>query len=119
MRKAELKAYEARLLELGERLRGTVEVLDREIAEESVAPGDLARFGTHNADHDTEFLEADEAAERTEVRLLEAVEAALVRIRNGTYGYCAACGREIDRARLAAIPHAARCAGCEAHASSS
>jgi RNA polymerase-binding protein DksA len=112
MRKAEIKGYESRLLELSERLRGTVETLDREIVEERVAPGDLAHFGTHNADHDTEFLEVDEAAQRNEVALLNEVEAALARIETGTYGLCEACGKEIPRKRLDAAPYVARCAAC-------
>jgi len=113
MRKAEMRAYEARLLELGERLKGTVDQLDREIAEERTAQGDLAHFGTHNADHDVEFLEMDEAMEKNEVKLLNAVEAALARIERGSYGYCEKCGKELQRERLDAVPYAACCAGCE------
>jgi DnaK suppressor protein len=112
MRKAEIKGYESRLLELSKRLRGTVEELDEEIVGERAAQGDLAHFGTHNADHDTEFLEVDEVAERNEVALLNEVAAALERIGKGTYGLCEACGKEIPRTRLDAAPYAARCAGC-------
>lgn len=113
MRKPDVKAYRSRLLELSLRLRGTIAELDREITEEREATGDLAHFGTHNADHDTEFLEVDEAAERNEVAILGAVEAALVRVENGTYGTCEECGNEIPRARLDAVPYTAFCAECE------
>lgn len=112
MRKAVLKAYEARLIEASARLGSAVAALDRDIADERTAQGDLAHFGTHNADHDTEFLEADEAVERNEVRILNAVEAALARIADGTYGFCVKCGKEIARSRLDALPHAACCAAC-------
>jgi RNA polymerase-binding protein DksA len=112
MRKAEIKGYESRLVEMSERLRGTVEELDKEIVEERTSQGDLAHFGTHNADHDTEFLEADEVAERNEVALLNEVEAALARIGKGTYGLCEACGKEIPRKRLDAAPYVARCSAC-------
>ena len=37
------------------------------------------------------------------------VEDALRRIENGTYGKCAECGREMERARLEAIPWARYC----------
>ena len=114
MRKADLKTYEVRLQELGERLKGTVDQLDQEIVQERTAQGDIAHFGTHNADHDTGLLEVDEVAERNEVKLLNAVEAALARIERGSYGYCEKCGKELPRARLDAIPYAACCAGCEA-----
>lgn len=40
---------------------------------------------------------------------LREVEAALERIREGTYGRCQDCGREIERERLEAYPTATRC----------
>lgn len=40
---------------------------------------------------------------------LRAVEAALLRIRNGTYGTCVDCGAEIGFERLSAYPTAERC----------
>jgi DnaK suppressor protein len=42
-------------------------------------------------------------------RTLERVEAALDRIKDGSYGKCLACGREISSARLEAIPWAEYC----------
>jgi len=107
-----LKGYESRLLAMSERLRGTVEDLDREITEERAGAGDLARLGTHNADRDTEFLEVDEVAERSEVAILNAVEAALARIEKGTFGICEECGKPIEVKRLDALPYAALCSAC-------
>ena len=48
-----------------------------------------------------------------EQRLLRAIESALGRIRDGTYGKCLSCGKEIDRRRLTAVPWALRCIQCE------
>jgi RNA polymerase-binding transcription factor len=48
-----------------------------------------------------------------EVNELGAVEAALQRIRTGTYGVCDACGDDIERERLEAYPSAERCVDCE------
>ena len=45
---------------------------------------------------------------------LTAIEAALTRINNGTYGYCTSCKKMIDTDRLAAIPTATLCMDCEA-----
>jgi DnaK suppressor protein len=47
---------------------------------------------------------------------LHAVEAALRRIADGTYGECVDCGEMIPRARLEANPAAARCIGCQQRA---
>src|SRR5689334_18718186 len=43
---------------------------------------------------------------------LDAVEAALVRMDEGTYGTCVRCGKAISPARLEAMPSSARCIDC-------
>lgn len=45
---------------------------------------------------------------------LRAVEAALGRIEDGSYGRCADCGGEIPFERLDAYPTAERCTACQA-----
>lgn len=68
------------------------------------------------------FADAGAAtAERTEVIglvdtlkvQLDAVDAALGRIANGTYGTCASCGKPIDPARLEARPESIYCVDCK------
>ncbi len=44
---------------------------------------------------------------------LEQVEAALQRIKDGSYGKCALCGKDISTARLEALPHAELCIDCQ------
>ena len=44
---------------------------------------------------------------------LREVEAALVRIKDGTYGECVDCGTHIPFARLHANPSASRCIACQ------
>lgn len=43
---------------------------------------------------------------------LRAVQHALARIRSGSYGLCASCGRQIDPERLRAIPQTPLCIDC-------
>jgi DnaK suppressor protein len=43
---------------------------------------------------------------------LEALEAALRRVEEGTYGLCETCGRAIEPERLAALPTATLCVVC-------
>jgi len=45
--------------------------------------------------------------------LLELVDAALSRVRDGSFGECLHCGREIGAKRLAAIPWAQYCITCQ------
>jgi DnaK suppressor protein len=51
---------------------------------------------------------------QTDLRLLRAIEEALVRIRIGTFGTCEACGNPISRARLEAVPWTRHCRNCKA-----
>jgi DnaK suppressor protein len=43
---------------------------------------------------------------------LERIDAALARAEAGRYGSCVECSGEIEARRLAALPHALRCAAC-------
>ncbi|MFQ5948097.1 MAG: TraR/DksA family transcriptional regulator [Acidimicrobiia bacterium] len=64
-------------------------------------------------------------AERTELiglveslrGMLEDVDAALAKIRAGTYGTCDRCGRKIDAARLEARPASRLCLDCKSKSS--
>jgi len=46
------------------------------------------------------------------VHQLTAVEAALARVEDGTYGVCTVCGKPIAPERLEVIPWAATCVAC-------
>ena len=55
------------------------------------------------------------AASRDRLRArLSAVEAAIVRVEDGTYGRCERCGRPIAPERLEARPDVATCVACAA-----
>jgi len=62
---------------------------------------------------------ASQAKEMTWLRtsqergLLELIDAALSRIRDGTFGECLHCGREIGAKRLAAVPWTRYCITCQ------
>jgi DnaK suppressor protein len=61
-----------------------------------------------NSARDLEFaLDAHDTAE------IAAVNAALQRLEDGSYGECVDCGRPIAEARLKVAPEAARCIHCQ------
>jgi len=46
-------------------------------------------------------------------QLLNMVEGALARIREGSFGECVSCGKEINAKRLEAVPWARHCIECQ------
>ncbi|MEK7141162.1 MAG: TraR/DksA C4-type zinc finger protein [Patescibacteria group bacterium] len=44
---------------------------------------------------------------------VQAIDDALIRVGNGTYGYCVSCSMLIDTDRLAILPTATLCLDCE------
>ena len=74
--------------------------------------GDLAiGSGDHLADSasETYMRELDEGLEENAEHILVEIDAALVRIEDGTYGLCADCGGPIGEERLLAVPYATLC----------
>jgi RNA polymerase-binding protein DksA len=56
--------------------------------------------------------EIDYTLEENSENVLAAIDAALQRIQEGTFGKCVNCGKEIGEERLAALPWATLCIGC-------
>ena len=83
------------------------------IAEAIVAPGPMT-YGSQAAAASQVFEQQRDLAlrDRNEQHL-EAVEAAIARLDDGTYGACVQCGRPIAEARLEALPWAAHCIDCQ------
>lgn len=59
-------------------------------------------------ENDDVLTAIDEEAQQT-VRL---IDAAIVRIKAGTYGTCAVCGNDIAEKRLRALPYVTTCIDC-------
>lgn len=107
MTKDDLKIYEAKLTVERSRIMKEIEKEDRPV-----------NFGD-DADHFEE--EADEAEDLgnrlavehdLKIRISE-IDAALNRIRQGTYGKCERCGAEISKAILDLTPESALCQNCK------
>ena len=77
--------------------------------------GAMAGTLTDTGDQATADLLSDlgQAEISRDMRELEALEAALARIDQGTFGTCIDCGGEIAFKRLAVHPVATRCAECQ------
>jgi RNA polymerase-binding protein DksA len=106
MRQDELRALRERLLTAAHDL---VEG-DHQQGELNSASGDQ-----HMADHATDMVdrELDESLEENAVAIVHAIDAALERIDQGTYGACTVCGDAIPEERLDAVPYATLCVACK------
>ncbi len=72
-------------------------------------------YDNHLADSATATLnrEIDYTLEENSEHMLAAIEDALKRIDDGTFGTCVRCRKPIAEERLDAIPYATRCIDCQ------
>jgi DnaK suppressor protein len=98
-------------------LEAVREELRAELAELTATPRDpvgAVSFGKRVGEGTAQAVERIaqvDAAKRLDAKLRD-VERALVKLGEGTYGRCDACGAEIGAERLEAIPWAVRCIRC-------
>jgi RNA polymerase-binding protein DksA len=79
------------------------------------ASGDISGYSFHMADvatdnYDREFSLGLAGNER---ELLFEIDAALLRIKDGSFGSCQECEKPISQTRLKAVPHAKLCIKCQ------
>jgi DnaK suppressor protein len=81
---------------------------------QAIAMPDQMTYGSQAAAASQVFEQERELAMRERAGLLlQAVDAALAKLDDGTYGTCARCGRPIATGRLEALPWAAHCIDCQ------
>ncbi len=109
MDKKKLEAFKKRLEERQESLRKTVSRTEEDgrIADQETAQ-DIADRAASS--YTKEFLFSQSNNDR---QLLQMVESALTRIREGGFGECVNCGNEINPKRLEAVPWTRNCISCQ------
>ena len=116
MKKADLKKYEQLLLAKRAKLVQEIEELKEDSASTiKDAAGDLSSYSYHMADLGTDAQEREKRFQLASKsgRLIYHIDEALRRIKDGNFGTCQQCGKEISRARLEAVPHARMCIACK------
>ncbi len=109
MEKKRLETFKKRLEERQQLLRRNVvrSEMDGRQTDEDAAQ-DIADRAASS--YNKEFLFHQSNSER---QLLQMVETALERIRQGSFGECISCGKEINPKRLEAVPWTRYCIECQ------
>jgi RNA polymerase-binding transcription factor DksA len=102
------RRYYRLLLELRAHLTGQIDQHSEDTLKRSSKDdaGDLSSYGQHMADAGTDTFDRDFALSMVanEQEALSEVEAAVQRIKAGTYGICESTGKPIAKERLIAVP---------------
>lgn len=109
MDKKKVEYYRKRLLSKQEellRLVSKTEQDGRQVDEEVTQ--DIADKAANSYTKEFLFHQSDDHR-----RILQLVEEALGRIKNGDYGNCVACQEEVQQKRLEAVPWARHCIECQ------
>jgi RNA polymerase-binding transcription factor DksA len=116
MNKKDLKKFEQKLLAEKERilkqLGFTGEVL---LHPQKELGGDLSSYSTHPGDQGSDTYQREIASALTtqESQTLLAIDAALKKISDGTFGKCEKCTSDIPKGRLEVVPYARLCIKCK------
>src|SRR5579871_5621119 len=110
MEKKKLEQFRKRLEERQQELRRAVNrtAQDGREADVDAAAADIADRAASS--YTKEFLFHQSNNDR---QLLQMVEGALARMREGSFGECIACGKEINSKRLEAVPWTRHCIECQ------
>jgi RNA polymerase-binding protein DksA len=116
LKKADLKKFEELLLKKRQELLDNIKGL-REDSTSTIkeATGDLSSYSYHMADLGTDAQEREKKflLASKSGRLIYHIDEALRRIKDGTFGKCHQCGKNISAPRLKAVPHARMCIECK------
>ena len=94
-------ALESKLADLEKRLAGVTKDITKTL------PSDFAEQATERENDDV----LEEIGRETQASIAN-IRAALQRLDDDSYGYCARCGEEIAEGRLDAIPETTLCVKC-------
>ena len=118
MDKQELQKFKKILLKKKEDMLKEIRHVEKDSLSKSQreSSGDLSAYTFHMADiaqdsYDREFSLG--IATNVQQKMLYAIEEALKRIEDKTYGVCVKCEKPIAKSRLMAIPYANLCVECQ------
>lgn len=115
MDRQDMKTFEQLLLKEKKSMQNTLDRMNDNIENSQFVKNELSYYDNHPADLGSETFDSEmyQNLKNNEMEQLEKIDAALIRIKKGSYGKCMTCGKEIDRNRLEILPDALDCIDCE------
>lgn len=118
MTKKELERFRKILLKKKEDILSEIQHVEKNALNKSQrdASGDLSAYTFHMADVATDSFDREFSlgiATNVQQKILYAIDEALKRIDDKTYGNCVKCEKPIAKKRLLAVPYAAFCVQCQ------
>ena len=120
MNKKDLQKFEAILLDERKRFITELAQIKSEglMASQKESSGDLSSASYHPADQGSDTMEKEKSVflASSKGNELYEIDQALMRAKDGKFGICDSCGKEVDIARLEAVPYARYCIKCSRQA---
>ncbi len=116
MTKTQMKEFKKLLLKMREDIIDEIDHINKESRLNSKeASGNLSSYTLHMADIASDNFEKELNLElaSNEREVLMAIDEALHRIEEGTYGICMDCKKPIAKSRLKVLPYALLCKKCQ------
>lgn len=101
----ELKEFEVLLTEKADKARKELEYIKESLTRKNNQDGVLSSVKVLEDGADTAEKESLNQLAVRQQKFIKNMEAALIRIKNGTYGICVDTGKLIPKERLRAVPH--------------
>jgi DnaK suppressor protein len=115
--KKDFSKFKLMLEELRQKIAGSLEHIEGDALNKSQrdASGDLSGYSFHMADMATDNFdrEFNLGLASNEQNILNLIDDALRKIKEGTYGVCEPCTKPIPVKRLQAMPYAPYCIKCQ------
>ncbi|MDD5424035.1 MAG: TraR/DksA family transcriptional regulator [Candidatus Omnitrophica bacterium] len=116
--KAELEKFKSMLLKKKAEMLKEINGVEKDSINKSQrdASGDLSAYTFHMADVATDSFDREFSlgiAMNVQQKILYAIEEALKRIEDKTFGICLECEKPIAKQRLMAMPYAGLCVDCQ------
>ena len=117
LEKKDLERFKTLLMEFRKKIAGDLRHLESDSLNmnQRDASGDLSAYSFHMADMATDNFDREFTLglASTEQQTLNAIDVALHKIEEGTYGICEDCTKSIPQKRLIAMPYGRLCIKCQ------